>query len=119
MIGIVGLADLTVCACSGAFDGEMAMAAVVGLVSRSWMICASPASSEVEAGPGVEALVLASRRSREFHFWQPWLIASKNGLSRPFTTITSCFLSWASAGPASARPVAAKSKVSPFIHFLP
>jgi hypothetical protein len=43
--------DFTVCACRGAFDGEMAIAAVLGFDSMSWMICASPASSEVEAGP--------------------------------------------------------------------
>ena len=43
--------DFTVWACSGAFDGEIAIAAVVGFDSMSWMICASPASSEVEAGP--------------------------------------------------------------------
>ena len=51
MTGIVGLADLMVCAISGAFDGEMAIAAVSGLPSMSWTICASPASSEVDAGP--------------------------------------------------------------------
>ena len=41
-----------------------------------------------------------------FHFSQPWWIASKNGLSRPLTTMTSCFL--ASAWPvpsASQRPL--------------
>ena len=59
---------------------------------------------------GVEALVLGVRRSREFHFSQPWWIASKKGLSSPFTTITSC-LSAASAGPAqraTAAPAASK-----------
>ena len=51
MIGIVGLAVLIVCAISGALDGEIAIATVSALLSMSWTICASPASSEVDAGP--------------------------------------------------------------------
>ena len=35
----------------GAFDGEMATAAVSDLPRMSPTICASPASSEVDAGP--------------------------------------------------------------------
>ena len=49
--GIVGLAVLIALATSGAFDGEIAIAAVSGLPRRSVMICTSPASSEVDAGP--------------------------------------------------------------------
>ena len=51
MIGIDGAAVFSVCAISLAFDGEIAIAAVSGLPSRSCTICASPASSEVDAGP--------------------------------------------------------------------
>ena len=51
MTGIVGLAERIVWAISGALDGEMAMAAVVDLASMSPTICASPASSDVDAGP--------------------------------------------------------------------
>jgi len=51
MTGMVGLALRIAWAISGAFDGEMAMAAVVDLASMSPTIWASPASSEVEAGP--------------------------------------------------------------------
>ena len=51
MTGILGLAALIALAINGAFDGEIAIAAVSGLPSMSWTIWASPASSEVEAGP--------------------------------------------------------------------
>ncbi len=51
MTGNDGLADLIVFAISGAFDGEIAIAAVVDFASMSPTICASPASSEVDAGP--------------------------------------------------------------------
>ena len=51
MIGMVGLAVLMVWAISLALDGEMAIATVSGLLSMSWTICASPASSDVDAGP--------------------------------------------------------------------
>ena len=51
MIGIVGAAVLIVCAISLAFDGEIAIATVLGLPSMSCTICASPASSDVDAGP--------------------------------------------------------------------
>ena len=51
MIGIDGLAERIVCAISGALDGEIATAAVSGLLNISCRIWASPASSEVEAGP--------------------------------------------------------------------
>ena len=49
--GMVGLAVRIAWAISGALDGEMAIAAVVALLSMSCTIWASPASSEVEAGP--------------------------------------------------------------------
>ncbi len=51
MIGMLGLAALIALAINGAFDGEIAIATVSDLPSMSWTICASPASSEVEAGP--------------------------------------------------------------------
>jgi len=49
--GILGLAALMVLAINGAFEGEIAIAVVSALPSMSCTIWASPASSEVEAGP--------------------------------------------------------------------
>jgi hypothetical protein len=47
-------------AVSGAFDGEIAIAATPR-VRRSSMIWISPASSALDAGPGVQAFVLGIR----------------------------------------------------------
>jgi hypothetical protein len=54
-----------------------------------------------------------------FHFWQPWLIASKNGLSSPFTTITSSFFCAIAVEAESAMAAPAHSKRIFFILFLP
>jgi hypothetical protein len=51
MTGTFGLERLMALAINGAFEGEIAIAAVSALPSMSWTICASPASSEVDAGP--------------------------------------------------------------------
>ena len=63
-----------------------------------------------------------STRTRElafslFHFSQPWWMASKNGLSRPFTTMTSCFL--ARAGPAPKRQRRSGQAIVPVSSFVP
>ena len=100
--GIVGLAASMVCAISG----------------RSTARSRSPRCRPCRACPGRSAPRRPRRRSRPgrcrstrtrssafsaFHFSQPWLIASKNGLSRPLTTMTSCFLSCAMAGAGAER----------------
>ena len=51
MTGIVGFAALIALAINGALEGEIAIATVSDLPSMSWTIWASPASSDVEAGP--------------------------------------------------------------------
>src|SRR5215470_8662359 len=117
MTGIDGFFSLSMAAIAGAFEGEIAIPATP-LAMRSATSWTSPASSDDSAGPVYRHSYGESAWSA-FHFLQPLPSTVKNGLSSPFTTIASVFLSAALAEAATnASPADAREISTFFIYFL-